>query len=207
MTDEVLAHTKSVLTEMVEKEQARNRAAGKVKAKDGKYIDGPRSTASWLDEPTEFVRAPHAGDDAVDLAEAVVGLTDTIRRAVAQNKFMVYVAGPITGNPWGCVKQATDVFPKLRSIGLVPILPQLSVIHEMVNPLSYEEWIEYDLDLIENCDLLMKLPGESPGADRETMRAKGLDIPVVEFDQHDMDAGFHALLKEAIQLSIDEATA
>ncbi len=94
-------------------------------------------------------------------------------------KPLVYVAGPITGDPWGCVRQATDVFPALRELGLVPFLPQLSVLHEMVAPQSYDEWIKYGCDVIEHCAILIRLPGESRGADKEVFRARELGIPVV----------------------------
>lgn len=96
-------------------------------------------------------------------------------------KPLVYVAGPITGDPFGCVRQATDAWKWLRDAGTVPFLPQLSVLHEMVDPQPYEEWMEYDFDLIRgHIDGLVRLPGESSGADREVALAHELGIPVFE---------------------------
>lgn len=93
-------------------------------------------------------------------------------------KPLVYVAGPITGDPFGCVRQAAKAFRDLRTCDVVPFLPQLSVIQEMVDPLPYEEWLAYDFEVIERCDALFRLPGESPGADREVEFATSLGLPV-----------------------------
>jgi len=90
---------------------------------------------------------------------------------------LVYVAGPITGNPWGCVRLAADAFTWLRQLNLCPFLPQLSVLHEMVEPRGYDEWLSYDLDVIDHCHGLVRLPGESTGADREYEHARELGLP------------------------------
>lgn len=93
-------------------------------------------------------------------------------------KPLIYVAGPITSNPWGCVRQATDAFSEIRDNGGVPFLPQLSVLHEMVAPQPYDQWLAYDLDVIRHCHALVRLPGESAGADNEVRFARTRPIPV-----------------------------
>lgn len=103
-------------------------------------------------------------------------------------KPLVYVAGPITGDPFGCVRQAMGAFQMIRHAGCVPFLPQLSVIGEMVAPQDYEAWMAYDLDVIEHCDALYRLPGESPGADREVEFARKLGLPVLGIDGQDWPA-------------------
>lgn len=92
---------------------------------------------------------------------------------------LVYVAGPITGNPFGCVRQATDAFDHLRLYELVPFLPQLSVLHEMVAPRTYEDWLAYDMAMLEHCHGLVRLGGDSPGADREVAAAHDAGMPVL----------------------------
>lgn len=94
---------------------------------------------------------------------------------------MVYVAGPITGDPFGCVRQAMETFPLLRELGCIPFLPQLSVIAEMVAPQDYETWLGYDMDVIARCGALVRLDGESPGADREVELALSLSLPVFDW--------------------------
>ena len=93
-------------------------------------------------------------------------------------KPLVYVAGPITRDPFGCVRQSVEAFTTLRELGCVPFCPQWSVIAEMVNGMPYEDWMSYDFDVIARCDALIRLPGESPGAEREVLEATVLGIPV-----------------------------
>lgn len=98
------------------------------------------------------------------------------------SKPLVYMAGPITGDPWGCVRRATAAAAELRRWGLLAYLPQLSVFHEMVDPQPYEHWIEHGLAMLELCEGLVRLTGKSPAADREVERAKQLGIPVITVD-------------------------
>lgn len=90
----------------------------------------------------------------------------------------IYVAGPISKDPFGCVAQAASVFQPLRAKGWVPFLPQWSVIHQMVDPVEYEDWMSYDEEVIRHCKALVRLAGESPGAEREVRFAQSLHIPV-----------------------------
>lgn len=93
-------------------------------------------------------------------------------------KPLVYVAGPITANPWGCVRDGAAAWRWLRRAGCVPFIPQLSVLHEMVDPQPYEEWLAYDDDIIAHCHALVRLPGESKGADHEVDLANEIGLPV-----------------------------
>lgn len=97
--------------------------------------------------------------------------------ADASNR-LVYVAGPITADPFGCVRTANAVFTDLRALGLVPFLPQLSVLAEMVEHRPYDDWLAYDFDVIRHCAALVRLPGDSPGADREMEHAWSLGLRV-----------------------------
>lgn len=93
---------------------------------------------------------------------------------------LVYVAGPVTSDPYGCVAKACHAFTDLRRLGLVPFLPQLSVLAEMVRPRTYDDWLAYDLDVIDHCAALVRLPGASPGADREVDHATSIGLPVFQ---------------------------
>lgn len=91
---------------------------------------------------------------------------------------LVYVAGPMTADPFGCVRQSLPAFALLRRLGAVPFCPQWSVIAEIAEARPYEEWLAYDFDVIRNAAALLRLPGESAGADREVALAHELGIPV-----------------------------
>lgn len=98
-------------------------------------------------------------------------------------KPLIYVAGPITGDPHGCVRNAVATFEPLRAWGAVPFFPQLSVLHEMIAPQDYETWMAYDFDVIRRCDALLRLPGESAGADREVEHADRLHLAVFHWGE------------------------
>jgi len=64
-------------------------------------------------------------------------------------------------------------------LGYCPILPLLTHFQYIHKPRCYEDWMQVDEELVSRSDVLLRLPGESPGADREIARAKSLGIPVV----------------------------
>lgn len=68
---------------------------------------------------------------------------------------------------------------ELYETGLViPFSPHLTVLWDIVVPADYEQWMEYDLDVLSHMNAVIRRPGESPGADREVTRAREMPIPV-----------------------------
>lgn len=95
------------------------------------------------------------------------------------SKPKVYIAGPITkGNSFHNVSAACAVWKALWIFGLHPICPHWSAIQDMIAPVSYEAYMQYDFDTIAECDAVLRMPGESAGADRELAFARERDIPV-----------------------------
>lgn len=91
----------------------------------------------------------------------------------------VYVAGPISkGDPFFNVAEGVRWAEAVRAAGLVPFCPHLSGLWQMIKPVDYEAWLTYDFAWIERCDALLRMPGASPGAEREVAFAKKLGIPV-----------------------------
>jgi len=96
----------------------------------------------------------------------------------------VYVAGPLTcaGDPEAMfhgVHDAICAASDLMRAGLTPFLPHTSVLHAIVTPdLHYEDWLAYDFNWLAKCDAVLRLPGESNGADREVIEAGRLGILV-----------------------------
>src|SRR5574343_1730456 len=92
---------------------------------------------------------------------------------------MIYVAGPYTKpDPLENTRKAIDAWNTLVEAGAVPIVPHLTLLTHLVYPKSVEFWYEYDLHLLARCDYLLRLPGESAGADREVEFAKRAGIPI-----------------------------
>ena len=94
----------------------------------------------------------------------------------------VYVAGPITsGNPFENMLSALAVGQELIEAGFAPYVPHLTVYWDKLhNPgeNTWETWLEIDLPWVSKADAVLRLPGESPGADREVALAYKLGIPV-----------------------------
>jgi hypothetical protein len=107
----------------------------------------------------------------------------------ALDKPKVYIASPYSSNPEQNVLRVLKVADRLLKIGYLPIVPHLSHYWEKVSPKPYETWLEIGRALLEGCDVLLRLPGESKGADGEVKYAKELHIPV--FFADDEVTGFN----------------
>lgn len=93
----------------------------------------------------------------------------------------VYIASPYTqGDTGRNVKAQIDTFIHLMDNGYMPFAPLLTHFVHMAHPKPYDYWTAYDDEWLKACDVLLRLPGESPGADREEGLAKSLSIPVVK---------------------------
>jgi len=91
---------------------------------------------------------------------------------------MIYVAGPISADPIGGARKAISIASELLRMGFTPFVPHLAILWELMFPLEYEEWMAYDLAWLRKCDVLFRVEGKSPGADREVALAKSLGKPV-----------------------------
>jgi hypothetical protein len=90
----------------------------------------------------------------------------------------IYVAGPITrGDQFLNVRAAVLVAEQLRSLGFAPFVPHISALWHIIAPVSYEDWLAYDFSWIDVCDGLLRIPGDSPGADREWEYAQSINKP------------------------------
>lgn len=91
----------------------------------------------------------------------------------------VYVAGPYTkGDVAVNVRNAIEAASGLLDFGFAPYLPHLTHFWHLYSPRQYEDWMRLDLAFLPLCDAVLRLPGESAGADRETAEAERLGIPI-----------------------------
>jgi len=108
----------------------------------------------------------------------------------------VYVAGPYTGGDVAeNVRRAVLVALDLREAGIVPVVPHLSHFAHYLSPRPYEFWMSWDFDLLDRCDMMLRLSGESPGADREAERFHGPVVHDVE-TAIDLAADFKATMMD-----------
>jgi len=94
-------------------------------------------------------------------------------------KIKVYIASPYTlGDAAENVRAQIDAVDELMNMGFMPFAPLYSHFQHMVHPRPYQDWIDIDLEWVEVCDCLLRLPGESSGADDEVEFAELSHIPV-----------------------------
>lgn len=98
----------------------------------------------------------------------------------------VYISGPLTniernGSVARNIYEAIHVADLLMEAGHHPYIPHLFYIWECFSPQAgkYEKWIETDFEWVKRCDVMVRLPGSSSGADREVALAESLGIPVL----------------------------
>ena len=92
----------------------------------------------------------------------------------------VYVAGPI-GNLEGRAARVRDAIAMgelLWREGFWPFVPHLFVQWGDRFEHSYEEWMGIDAVWLRQCEAVFRMPGESPGADREVAWARANGVPV-----------------------------
>lgn len=101
---------------------------------------------------------------------------------------LIYISGPIsdggraTGpqrlrNVDGAIDYAVDLIE--RGFGI--ICPQLTEFIERRSGRRFDHsvWMEIDLPIVERCDAVLRLPGESKGSDIEVNHAREIGIPVL----------------------------
>lgn len=67
---------------------------------------------------------------------------------------------------------------ELLDAGHCPFVPHTTSTWHMIHPHGYEVWMDWDFKWILQCEALVRLPGVSPGSDREVDHAKGAGLPV-----------------------------
>ena len=108
----------------------------------------------------------------------------------------VYIAGPISkGDLHHNIAQADEAFAALAKAGFAPLCPHWSAFAGSAYrdgcgnvcgvatvtsdlPLSHDDWLGVDLAWVAVADAVLRLPGESRGADRETAEANRRRLPV-----------------------------
>lgn len=114
----------------------------------------------------------------------------------------VYIAGPISkGDLAANINQATEAFLALAKAGFAPMCPHWSsfsggakvfaspfaglavgtvyaVAGANPNELTHGDWLAIDLEWVRVSDAVLRLPGESTGADLEVAEAVRRGIPV-----------------------------
>lgn len=93
---------------------------------------------------------------------------------------LVYIAGPYTKpDPVKNTHRMIQIADRLLDLGVVPVVPHLTLFWHFLRPRSYQQWLDYDLQIMARCDLVLRVPGESQGADGEVEAALAQGQPVI----------------------------
>lgn len=92
----------------------------------------------------------------------------------------IYIASPYTkGDVAQNIKKQMDATEELYKLGFAVYSPIVSThFQHMVYPRDYNFWMSVDYEWVEACDALLRLPGDSDGADMEMEHAERKGIPV-----------------------------
>lgn len=98
---------------------------------------------------------------------------------MSHRRLRVYISGPITkGDRIANFAQACEAQTRLMQHGFAPLNPMLTMLHPAAWTIDHDQWIACDLPWVEAADAVLRLPGESTGADTECRHAMECGIPV-----------------------------
>jgi hypothetical protein len=92
----------------------------------------------------------------------------------------VYIAAPYSSDPISNTVRAMEAAHALLDAGFHPFVPHLSHFLEKHRHRPYRDWMDLDFAWLRVSEAVLRLPGESPGADEEVTLARALGIPVFE---------------------------
>jgi hypothetical protein len=92
----------------------------------------------------------------------------------------IFISGPYSkGDTAINVRDAISAGNYLAGIGHYPFIPHLNHFWHFLWPNEdINFWYEQDIVWLHQCEALLRIPGESAGADREVEIAKEMEIPI-----------------------------
>ena len=84
----------------------------------------------------------------------------------------IYIAGPYTSNPVENTKIAIREGDYCARLGWYPYIPHLSHFWDMEISHPWDFWMKLDEYWLRKCDAMLRIPGESKGADAEVAIAQ-----------------------------------
>lgn len=96
---------------------------------------------------------------------------------------VIYVAGYFSANPMHGTANAVEAAKALHALGWLPLIPHVSIITDMLWPMTPEFWYALDLGLLRRCDFMYVCPdvltAQSVGVADEIAFAEMNNIPVL----------------------------
>lgn len=92
---------------------------------------------------------------------------------------VVYIASAYTiGDPVANVNRQLDAADRLIDLGYCPMIPLLSHYQHIRHERDWRVWMQQSIEKLRRCDALLRLPGESKGANIEEELARQWLMPV-----------------------------
>lgn len=90
----------------------------------------------------------------------------------------VYIAGPYRSDPIRGTANAIEAGDDLAHLGVIPFVPHLTIVWDAWRKNPERFYLDLDLDWLEVCHALYRLPGASKGSDGEVARMLERGRPV-----------------------------
>jgi hypothetical protein len=91
----------------------------------------------------------------------------------------IYIAGPYTkGDVAENVRNAIHCGDYVAGLGHIVFIPHLTHFWHFLAPHEYDFWMKQDEAWLLECDAVLRVKGESHGADQEVALAKQAGIPI-----------------------------
>lgn len=112
---------------------------------------------------------------------------------------LIYIASPYTlGDAYENTALQCDMAERIRAIGHMPYAPLChSTPRHFRKAQHYQYWIDECLFMVRRCDMLIRIVGESSGADEEEALAHRLDMPVLTWTREHI----HLLHAEDVEMA------
>ena len=128
---------------------------------------------------------------------------------------LIYLAGPISTDPTDETKYATkaqeranirraiDVADAFAMRGHSVFVPHLNRFWHIRHPRGFEFWMRQDENILRRCDLMVRMPGASRGADREQRYAEqnGVQVVVLKESALPLRDDMIAFITDAVMLN------
>lgn len=126
---------------------------------------------------------PDASNEQPVIPELEYDPDDVAFRSSGEDLVCVYISGPMTGDGTPEEMQrnvlaAWEIFKLLIERGFSPLCPHFSGLVPEHTDLTREEWVANDLHWVGRADAVLRLHGDSDGADDEVLHATHCGVPV-----------------------------
>lgn len=103
---------------------------------------------------------------------------------MANRRMRVYISGPISSGGYdalyGNLKNGIVLWRELVRLGFAPYCPHMNDLGYIVTePVTWEDALEVDEEWVDASEVMLRMPGESRGAEREEQFCYDKGIPVV----------------------------